>query len=276
MARGAHVGKHAGHKTIPFEPAAWLGDMPLQAASASTRGIWINVLSLMWQSGEPGEITIPVDSIPRMFNCTREEAGRFLDEASRLRFADIARTDQGYVTLLNRRTWREHNRREAARLREARRRRSRSCDAHDAPTDQAVAEPLPRENSHTKLTSLSLKEREESLNSLSLKPTQGCARAHEEKTQTPIPTPGVDTRPHLIAEKLYGRAWALDREAQKFAPLIVSLVRDVDAGRIALDRILAIASEVRQDHLAGRVKHRSAVFSALIKTLLGQSKKGGE
>ena len=250
--------------------------MPLQAASASTRGIWINVLSLMWLSDEPGEVTLAVESIPRMFNCTREEATRFLDEASRLHFADIARTSDGFVTLVNRRIWREHNRREAARLRQLRHRRSCSRRTDDPAVIEETATLASPESSHTKLTSLSFQEREESLKHLSFESTQGCARAQEEKNQTPIPTPGVDTRPHMIAEKLYGRAWALDREAQKFTPLIVSLVRDVDARKITLDRILALASDVRQDHLAGRVRHRSAVFSALVKTALQQNAKGGE
>ena len=81
-------------------------------------------------------------------------------------------------------------------------------------------------------------------------------------------------RASLIAEKLYGRAWALDREAKKFEPLLVALARGVDEGKVSFDRLLAIASEVRLDYHAGRVRHRSAVFSALAKEAMGKEREG--
>jgi hypothetical protein len=272
-------------KTIRFEPAAWLADLQLQAASAATRGIWINLLAQMWQSDCPGEVTLEIAAMPRMLNCTREEAQAFLNEVSRFEFADCNAPSGGSVTLRNRRVSRVFKRRSLARLRQERFRLSRACNAGNDGACHADVTRVSRGNSLPKLNSLSLSNNEESLKALSLGSTeQSCAIAPKDTEKPnpfadlPCPEPEplpLAARATLIAEKLYGRAWALDREAKKFEPLLVSLARDVEAGRIAFDRVLAIASEVRLDYNSGRVRHRSAVFSTLVKEAIDRNGKGG-
>jgi len=118
------VGKNPAFQ---FYPKDWLTDTELQSASASTRGIWINCLCLMWQSSIRGEIRISdiPSTMARIFNCEISEVELFLKEAQDLGFCDISVTRNGNVTeshknitLRNRRMYREEKDKESNRLRQ--------------------------------------------------------------------------------------------------------------------------------------------------------------
>lgn len=110
----------------------WLADVELQAASASTRGIWINALCLMWESRTRGTISGATPVMARRLNCTAEEFDLFLAEAKALKFADVTFCN-GEVTLTNRRMRNEEKVREGTRLRVQRHRGNASCNAEVTP-----------------------------------------------------------------------------------------------------------------------------------------------
>lgn len=106
----------------------WLADVELQSASASTRGIWINALCLMWESRTRGTISFPKSSGPRFLNCQPAEFELFLREASVTKFADVTLCN-GVVTLSNRRMVAEEKVRSQTKLRVQRHRSNAPCNA---------------------------------------------------------------------------------------------------------------------------------------------------
>lgn len=103
----------------------WLNDVELQAATASTRGIWMNALCRMWHSRSRGELTGTREKLLGLLNCTSSEFDQFLADAHETRFCDISVTDNERVTLRNRRMCREEKDRENNRLRQERHRDKR-------------------------------------------------------------------------------------------------------------------------------------------------------
>ncbi len=94
----------------------WLSDPALQAASASSRGIWINALCFMWEAPERGKLTGTRESLARLLGATTGEMEEFLAEASALNFADVTESNKK-VTLENRRMVKEEKERQATKLR---------------------------------------------------------------------------------------------------------------------------------------------------------------
>jgi len=104
----------------------WLTDTRVRMCSASTRGIWIDVLSMMWLEPERGIITIPEDKLNLVLTCTVPEAELFLKEAVTQMFANVTRCD-GNVTLENRRMHKEFLLSEGSKLRMQRKRGKDQC-----------------------------------------------------------------------------------------------------------------------------------------------------
>lgn len=111
-----------------FYPNDWLGDVELQAASSSSRGIWINALCRMWHSKTKGEIHGDETMLSRILSCTKEELAVFFREAEALGFCYVSRNPNGILTLRNRRMYREEKEREANRLRQQRHYRKRQSN----------------------------------------------------------------------------------------------------------------------------------------------------
>lgn len=109
----------------------WLSDRKLQLASASTRGIWMNILmymidcSLDGEECEHGELAnLDIDKITRLGSCSKPEAELFIEESLELKFCDICVTRHGVVSVMSRRLKRdEKNRRDARRRKREQRER---------------------------------------------------------------------------------------------------------------------------------------------------------
>jgi hypothetical protein len=107
-----------------FYPADWLTDVELQSASATSRGIWINALCLMWESKTRGQLSGKASSLSRILNCTIDEFEAFVEEVQALKFAEVSVTSNAdvrfcnsEVTLINRRMFNEEKVRQQTRLR---------------------------------------------------------------------------------------------------------------------------------------------------------------
>lgn len=102
----------------------WLNDVELQAASALTRGIWINALCRMWYAKNRGEILGDKLSLSQTCNCTEAEFDVFLSEARVLGFCEVfvrphtnLQNSNNILTIQNRRMYKAEKKRKADRLR---------------------------------------------------------------------------------------------------------------------------------------------------------------
>lgn len=106
----------------------WLNDVELQAACATTRGVWINMLCRMWYSKTRGELTGSPEKLSQICNCTIDEFNVFFKEAETLLFCYASRNGNGTVTVRNRRMFREEKERENNRIRQQRHRGKRKSN----------------------------------------------------------------------------------------------------------------------------------------------------
>jgi uncharacterized protein YdaU (DUF1376 family) len=88
----------------------WLGDSWLSLCDPATRGIWIDLLAIMHQSGRTGKITASVKKLSRLCRCTPEEMQTALEDLSVTKTADVTVSNND-VTVVNRRMYREHRER---------------------------------------------------------------------------------------------------------------------------------------------------------------------
>jgi len=95
-----------------FYWADWLRDTELQAVSAPSRGIWINLLCHMWFAENRGKIVGTQAELTRLANCTEHEFANFLHEVARKRFGNVSRRHDE-VTLKSRRMIRDEIARQA-------------------------------------------------------------------------------------------------------------------------------------------------------------------
>lgn len=100
----------------------WLSDPQLRLCCPSTKGIWMDLLCFMWESKNRGCLTGEKKMLAKMTGASEDEFDQFLSEAERYEFCDICVTDNGIVTVGNRRMMREQKTREQARLRQIRHR----------------------------------------------------------------------------------------------------------------------------------------------------------
>lgn len=92
--------------TINWYFKDWLSDRSLQATSAATRGIWINLLMFMYDSSmdkstsdDPGTIDCNIQELSRLAGCSLEEAESFILEGLKHKFCDILKADGSQFTL---------------------------------------------------------------------------------------------------------------------------------------------------------------------------------
>ena len=105
---------------VKYWYADWTGDMDVQQCSLEARGAWHETLCLFWHQGT-FEHTGTAEEWARLWRVTPETAERAIKELINSNVCEITITVDG-VTLLSRRLLKEHNKREQARLRQAKKR----------------------------------------------------------------------------------------------------------------------------------------------------------
>jgi hypothetical protein len=110
---------------LPFDVDAWLNDEELSRCSASTRGIWMDLLCRMQINGRTGEIAGTAETLAGRTRCTPQQ---FIDAARELRDHQAAnvRFDGTTFYFRNRRMTRSAARRKAAAERQMRYRHAHS------------------------------------------------------------------------------------------------------------------------------------------------------
>ena len=112
-----------------FYPRDWLSDPQLRGASHTTKGIWIDILCLMWEAPDRGRLVGSRAELTRMVGATPEDFDLFLVEVERLKFADVT-LGNTEVTLENRRMVRDEKARHLTRLRVAKHRSNAPCNTN--------------------------------------------------------------------------------------------------------------------------------------------------
>lgn len=125
----------------------WLSDPQLRLASASTRGIWIDLLCYMWSAPCRGKLNGTVHKMCQLGGCTEDEMNLFINEANFLKFADVIICNNE-LTVCNRRMVREEKDREGNRLRVEKHRMK-----HESNKDVMPPSPSPSPSPVTKVTS---------------------------------------------------------------------------------------------------------------------------
>lgn len=97
-------------------PADILRSEDLRKCTWATRGIWWDILCLMWFAEEQGKITGTKEELCRLVGCTVKELEMFLFEASNRKFANVTFCNKN-VTIVNRRMHREFIARKATKNR---------------------------------------------------------------------------------------------------------------------------------------------------------------
>jgi len=112
----------------PSDQVYWgdiLRDVELQDANATARGIWVsNALPRMWFATPQGQLSGTIEQLTRTLNATESEMVTFLSQIKTHKFGDISTDQNGIVTLTNRRMYRNYLKRENAKIRKQRSRKS--------------------------------------------------------------------------------------------------------------------------------------------------------
>ena|GEM_PF-3990006 len=134
--------------SMPFYVKDWLSDTELRLCSASTKGIWIDLLCHMWIANEQGRIDCQVSKIIKMTGgATEAEICLFIEEAFEHEFCDFSFFDPNFdpifqkchsdvaemsrlmsqeCHIINRRVWRTTARRLSDNLRKKKQRKKRA------------------------------------------------------------------------------------------------------------------------------------------------------
>ena len=117
----------------------WLADKKLQRCSASTRGIWMNILMYMYD--DDGEIRgtlegLDLSEICRLGSAANEEAEQFIREAEKHNFCEIVTDCHGLVTLMSRRVSRDEKERIRSRNRKRKERSQNPVTGNITPLSQ--------------------------------------------------------------------------------------------------------------------------------------------
>lgn len=84
-----------------FFPTWWLGDTELSKCTSATRGVWMDLLCAMHQSGRSGELRGTTDQIARLARCSTAELTQALTELQATGTADVTFRNND-VTVINR------------------------------------------------------------------------------------------------------------------------------------------------------------------------------
>lgn len=84
-----------------FNPSWWITDTDLTKCTPATRGVWIDLLCAMHQSGRSGELSGTTDQIARLARCSTAELTQALTELQTTGTADVTFRNNN-VTVVNR------------------------------------------------------------------------------------------------------------------------------------------------------------------------------
>jgi hypothetical protein len=84
-----------------FNPSWWMSDTELSKCTSATRGVWIDLLCAMHQSGRSGELRGTTDQIARLARCSTAELTQALTELQATGTADVTFRNND-VTVTNR------------------------------------------------------------------------------------------------------------------------------------------------------------------------------
>ena len=101
---------------MPLNTGDWLKDPNLRMCSLRAKGLWIQLISLMWESKERGKISGTYDQIAQSVGCSTKEFKTALKEIIDTKTADIKMSD-GVLTIISRRLAREEKNRKNKNLR---------------------------------------------------------------------------------------------------------------------------------------------------------------
>lgn len=110
-----------------FYTGDWMKDPQVSMCAPATRGIWIDLLCAMHDSGQSGEITGTVEQLARLCRCSPDEMTAAIDDLAVTFTADVTKCN-GRVTLVCRRMKKEAKARVSSRLRVAEHRVKRQCN----------------------------------------------------------------------------------------------------------------------------------------------------
>jgi hypothetical protein len=99
-----------------FNPSWWMSDTELSKCTPATRGVWIDLLCAMHQSGRSGELRGTTDQIARLARCSTAELTQALTELQTTGTADVTFRNND-VTVINRLMKREAKERKDTALR---------------------------------------------------------------------------------------------------------------------------------------------------------------
>lgn len=101
-------------------------------ATSASRGIWINALCFMWEAKDRGKLTGTIEELAKLLGSTNGDFEQFLEDCKRHRFGDVTVRSK-FVTLINRRMYKEQKEREITRLRVREFRSKKRCNADVTP-----------------------------------------------------------------------------------------------------------------------------------------------
>ena len=114
-----------------FYTGDWLKDPSVARCTPATRGVWIDLLCAMHESGRLGVLCGTREQLSRIARCSTAELAHALTEIQTLRVADVTERN-AEVTVVNRRMSRDAARRQHAATRQVRSRQRRSSrQGHD-------------------------------------------------------------------------------------------------------------------------------------------------
>ncbi len=86
----------------------------IMSCCASTRGIWFTFLCFMWYAKDRGELTGETEDLCRLAGCSKQEFDKFIFDNERYNFAHVTKCNN-FVTIRNRRMYREEQERKKTR-----------------------------------------------------------------------------------------------------------------------------------------------------------------
>jgi len=129
----------------------WLSDPQLRMTSASTKGIWIDLLCYMWWSDSGGKLELTIDEIVKLTSAQNGEVQLFLDEAKKYKFCNVFVTRDGMSQICNRRMTRESKSRELHRIRQQKYRDKHKRDKNVTPSSPSPSpSPTPKTTTYPK------------------------------------------------------------------------------------------------------------------------------
>lgn len=113
---------------LKFFPGDWLKEPSLTICSPATRGIWIDLICVMHESGGVGQLTGTVAQLAKLARCSAAEMEQSIRELDAYKIASVT-VRNSKVTLLSRRLKREEITRKNGAIRAARFRRNAARNA---------------------------------------------------------------------------------------------------------------------------------------------------